>query len=240
MYHQTADYSMFKKHPNNRELCPRNIEKIKNSLQLKNLLHLRPLLVDSDFRLIDGQHRLEAAKQLMIPVFYSVIENAIHSDIITLNNNQKQWKLNDYLNYYCHEGIESYLTLRSFIEKKDMSINCALTLFAHKNGDVLVKFRNGTFEVKETFQTRCALYMEVETFLNHIRMLKVANKLFLKQTRFLKCLLAFIRREDINFDVFKKKVELKIDAFHSCHTQVHYMNMFKEIYNYRNSEPIND
>jgi ParB-like nuclease domain len=240
MFQTTLDYSLFQKHPNNRQICQKNIEKIKNSIKFKNLLHLRPILVDSDYRIIDGQHRLEAAKQLLIPICYSVIKEATPSDIIKLNNNQKNWHLDDYLNYYCQEGLESYLLLRSFCEKKKLAVSAALTLFTNCNGNRLKEFREGEFELKNTFESKCVVYDQVENLIVYIRTIKMGNTKFLNQPKFLRCFLSFIARSDVDFEILRKKVEVKIDSFRACMNMNDYSKLFKDIYNYRNSNPIID
>lgn len=69
---ETKDYNIFKKHPNNREIFHANLEKIKRSIQIKNLLEYRPIIVDKKMQVIDGQHRLEAARQLGVPIYYQM------------------------------------------------------------------------------------------------------------------------------------------------------------------------
>ena len=89
MIKETSDYDIFKKHVHNRPLVEGNILKILKSIQFKNLLKYRPILIDKDYRVIDGQHRLEAAKRLCISVFYEMKTDVEHVDIKLLNDNQK-------------------------------------------------------------------------------------------------------------------------------------------------------
>ena len=96
---ETSDYSIFKKHESNRVINELALRKLINSIKSKNMLELRPILVDSQMRVIDGQHRLEAAKALRVPIFYLMKKESESLDIILLNT-QKRWSIEDYLNFF--------------------------------------------------------------------------------------------------------------------------------------------
>ena len=66
---KTSDYSIFKKFPGNRDINPLNLRKITNSIKMHNMLDLKPIIVTESMEVTDGQHRLEAAKVLGVPIF---------------------------------------------------------------------------------------------------------------------------------------------------------------------------
>jgi len=66
----TDDYKEFKKHPFNRDLVQSNVAKLIKENEIKFNMQFFPITVDSEMRVIDGQHRLEACKQKAWPVFY--------------------------------------------------------------------------------------------------------------------------------------------------------------------------
>ena len=72
--------------------------------------------------IIDGQHRLEAAKKLGFPIFYEVQQDLKHEDMFILNKNQKNWGAKDYINYYCEQNYPEYVKLASFAREKKLSI----------------------------------------------------------------------------------------------------------------------
>ncbi len=114
----TKDYDMFKKHENNRDIDSGNLRRIMASIQTQNMLEFRPILVDSKMRIIDGQHRLEAAKKLDVEVFYQINEESSHEDIALLNSAQKRWYTQDYMNYYASLGKSAYAKLLDYSKKK--------------------------------------------------------------------------------------------------------------------------
>ncbi len=128
MIKSTEDYSVFKKNSSNRDIDQVNLKKIVNSIKIKNLLELRPLVVNSNMEIIDGQHRLEAAKILSLAVYYTVRKEIENSDIILLNSAQKPWILSDYIQFYAKEGKKNYQKIVDVSKKYNTSINDVLLL----------------------------------------------------------------------------------------------------------------
>src|SRR5665213_684124 len=68
----TTDYSIFKKHPQNREV-QRDSAKFKQllaSVKEEDRLSSNPILVDKELYVFNGQHRLEVAKVLGKAIYY--------------------------------------------------------------------------------------------------------------------------------------------------------------------------
>lgn len=105
----TEDYSIFNQLNGNREVIPRHVNEIVNSIQ-KNGYYPVPILVDNNYTIIDGQHRFEALKQLNLPVYY-VKNGFIDNDCIELNANSKNWNVVDYIKFYASKDIKSYQDL---------------------------------------------------------------------------------------------------------------------------------
>src|SRR5580693_9488423 len=106
---KTKNYELFLKHDSNRELVENNVTKIMKSIETRNLLEFRPILVNEKMQIIDGQHRLEAAKRLGIEVYYQIMKKPPAETMLLLNTNQKRWTTNDYLNYFCEEWNGQYM-----------------------------------------------------------------------------------------------------------------------------------
>jgi hypothetical protein len=68
----------------------------------------------------------------------------------------------------------------------------------------------------------------------------VSERRFLSSSLFRRAALSFIGREDVNIDVFINKLGYKIESVHPCAEVIGYLNMFKEIYNWRNKSPLLD
>jgi len=114
---KTKDYSLFKFILSNREVDHNHIKRLAKSIQRNNLLYIRPLIVNDKMELIDGQHRLEAAKQIGAEVYFMKVPKLTKSDIAVLNSAQKNWTRSDFINFYAMEGNEDYKKLAQLIDQ---------------------------------------------------------------------------------------------------------------------------
>lgn len=110
-----TDYSKFKLLKTNRRTTSGHISKLKISIREKDLTQDFPIIIDKDFYVIDGQHRLEALKLLGLPVYYRFAVFASSKDIKLLNSTAKSWNLEDHLNSYIQDGNINYIKLREFM-----------------------------------------------------------------------------------------------------------------------------
>src|SRR5690348_13876868 len=113
---KTSNYAMFKLADTNRKVKKSHVELLKKAIRKKNLLHLNPIIVDQDSNVIDGQHRLTAARELKLPIFYMIDNEINDSDIASLNSNKSNWQPLDYINYYARKGNNNYKQLSAFIK----------------------------------------------------------------------------------------------------------------------------
>lgn len=109
----TEDYSIFKNIKGNRELNKRHIKNLVHALgvnksKMKDSLAYNPILVNDKLEVIDGQHRLAAAKELAIPVYYIIYKGLELKDVQKLNSNTKSWNPMDYAKSYALLGYLNY------------------------------------------------------------------------------------------------------------------------------------
>lgn len=94
--HSTRNYDQFKLISLNRPINPR---KLIESIQKKNMLSSHPILVDEFLHVIDGQHRLMAAKALGLPVYY-IVDPDINESNIHLCQVQTPWRGRDFRRFF--------------------------------------------------------------------------------------------------------------------------------------------
>jgi hypothetical protein len=119
---ETRDYSKFKFLNTNREINLKNVEKIKASVREFGIIPGRPVLIDGDGHIIDGQHRFVAFKELSHPIPYEVIGGDTISKAMALNSNQSQWQMIDYVKSYANQGNDNYRKLLKFNDKYKLGI----------------------------------------------------------------------------------------------------------------------
>ena len=105
---KTRNYSIFNIILSNREVDKRHVNKLAASIQKKNLLFVRPLIVNERMDLIDGQHRLAACQQIDADVYYIKVDGLTKEDITVLNTHQKNWAMIDFINFYTIEGRQEF------------------------------------------------------------------------------------------------------------------------------------
>lgn len=78
---------------------------------------ISPLVVNENFVVIDGQHRLAAAKEAGVPVEYIIKPGLDKHDIVRMNTIQRKWTLKDYIEAYANQGKKEYIRLSELIQK---------------------------------------------------------------------------------------------------------------------------
>lgn len=238
---KTSDYEIFKKHENNRILSETNIRNLMFSIKSQNLLSFRPILVNERMEILDGQHRLEAAKRLSVEIFYQVKKDSTHEDIVLLNNNQKTWEFEDYLNYYCSLWNENYIQLREFIRKRDITMKEIKNILSKSSGGWMYRqFKTGGFKFfsKEETDSIDLLLVNVKSILDDIKRYLPSNPKFLDSFRMRTAFMSIIKNPQCNFEVLKSKIAYKADSLRACATSQGYYTMLRDIYNWKNSNPM--
>lgn len=238
---KTEDYSIFKKHQQNRPIDPMNLKKIKNSIKINNLLELRPILVNADMEIIDGQHRLEAARELGVEIYYQVEKNIAAQDMIRLNANQKNWTSMDYIDFYVSAGNVEYLRIKEFMQKNNITINEYIRMAIGMDGTkAFVRLRGGTlkFMSPEKEQETLVVLNNRKEVRRIIGQFALSFAKFTSRGRFSMALSNILQHPDLDLEVFKNKIKIKSDALRQCASTIAYYSMLKDIYNWRNQNPI--
>lgn len=143
--YRTNQYSMFKRLEGNRKIPKSRINKIIASIQKVGYVQ-SPVVVNEKMEVVDGQGRIEALKELGLPVDYIIVKGIGIEECRAMNINQENWKLIDHIHSYAETGNESYIFFENLIKLyKNIGIkviNQAITGLACFDGD---KIKNGRF-----------------------------------------------------------------------------------------------
>jgi hypothetical protein len=145
----TRNYAQFKTLFGNRFINPGHVRKIVASLATSNLLSARPVLVTKDGYVIDGQHRIEAAKQLGLEVPYVIVPDSDLDTVQMLNSNVKAWTLRDFCESHVKKGNEDYVKLMEFSSQYDLPLSIAASLLTSRyreGGNFTEMLRAGDFK----------------------------------------------------------------------------------------------
>lgn len=166
----TKDYEKFSLIKGNRILIPGHVARLTTSILQKNMLPQNPIIVNEKFEVIDGQHRLEVARNNDLDIFYIVVPGARLEEIIVLNSNNKVWNSTDYINSYASQGDKDFLWIKEFIENYAISVTQALMfLFGSEGTAPRTALRRGRLtlsqEQKDMAEKRADVLWEIRPFM---------------------------------------------------------------------------
>ena len=125
-----------------------------------------PIKINKQWEVIDGQHRLEAAKEGGLDaVMVLMQEDATIDDVIVMNTSQKKWGWQDFLRTHSHSSRpnhKEYKKLKKFMDDYGLNYKVAIWLLSGNNHDYGVEdFEEGNFKVKEAEEaTKQATYLK--------------------------------------------------------------------------------
>ena len=146
----TKNYNLFTKIIGNRHLDAKNVKRIKESVEAIGLQ--TPIMVNYKHGIIDGQHRLQVAKELEIPIDYYVVSNFKEENIHDLQISKK-WTAFDFAqrnsatgNKQCIEALEICNDWHIESKKKFSKTNILTLLLAGLQNNILTRLKENEFE----------------------------------------------------------------------------------------------
>lgn len=222
---QTTNYDQFKLVTSNREIDKNHLKSLIKNIKENNLLHVNPIVVNELMQIIDGQHRLEAARILQVPIYY-IIGEVNEKDIASLNKCKKNWSPMDYINYWAIKKRPGFHQLAKVLsENRNIPLSTALALLSSTGTRELDRIRNG----------------EIDT-LNYPNAIKIVQALkdlheqydFVMERAFVVALRKSFDHELFEFDHLQQNLKDGLSRrFVKCYTIFEYLQMIQEIYNYR-------
>lgn len=114
--YRTDEYDMFKRLEGNRTIMRDRVSKIIQNV-LENGYIYNPVILNEKNEVIDGQARVQAFKELGIPVDYIVEPGLTVENCRALNKYSTPWKMRDYIESYAELGCMGYTYLKKLMEK---------------------------------------------------------------------------------------------------------------------------
>lgn len=235
MIEKTTNYDMFTFREDNRvKIVHSHVKKISQSIQCRNLLELQPIIVNEKMEVLDGQHRLLAAKSLGLEIYYKIEKSCNFGDIILLNIS-KSWGVNDYLNYYCKNGFDEYIKLRDFSKKNQLQTRVAYNLCCARSIKAYDEFKEGKFKFSQDLYS-----FEIEICWRTIDFIKKMNGIspYTITTKFWNSLIKLITQPDFNQEKWMSNLSKMVERCCVKVSAEEYKRMFMEIYNWKNSHRV--
>ena len=233
----TTDYGIFKYDPMNREIRPNRVRQLVGSMRANGFIN-EPIKVNSKMIVIDGQHRLEAAKIAKVGVKYFIDDSKmdLFDNMAMSNMLKKVWDKGDFIHGLIEKGLTSYKTLDNFRnEFPEFRLTEQLMMLSNSTSDVdKHKFSVGDWVAKNVNLAA--------KWANNLMALKPYFPKGFNKSIFVRSMIEiFVHHPEFEFEEFLHKVKLRPGMIHLCGDKRAYTIMVEEIYNYRrnNTEKIN-
>ncbi len=235
----SSNYSDFNTILGNRIVNQKKVEKIatdnKNGL---NMLPYCPIVVyrnKNKFKIVDGQHRFNAAMICGLPIYYVECDQLDLALIARINSRSDKWKNSDFLECYIQLGVKDYVTLHEFIKQNKIVYSSSVSMLMYKeireggNNNSMESFRNGEFVVNHLEWSSSIADKALEVFgrykfWNDRGLLGAVNKL--------------IDSGKCDFEVLKSKIKSAPNIMEKKANVKEYLYLIEKLYNHNNSKRV--
>jgi hypothetical protein len=229
--YQTSHFSAFVLR-GNRAIDPRHVEELKAKIKRNGFLpsqHITVRREGTELVVADGQHRLLAATELGVPVWF-VIDNEVTPDMtVVINATQKGWELTDYLKWFAEERqIPDYLAFRAFLQDAKFPISICLGLAvgnaAYSGNGTTQKFKKGEF----VFSHREHAYFVAQRVRDFAPYFKAY-----RQSPFVAAVVRLMAHPQYDHARMMAKMEYQSTRLVKCPDVDSYVSLLQDIYNHR-------
>lgn len=230
--YQTTDYSMFSFARGNREVNELHLNRLLKSISKHYLFTI--IIVNENFEVIDGQHRLACLKQLNLPVYFMILTGYGLDEIQIFNLNSRNWNNADYLSGFIDKGKQDYIDYKRFRTKYKFGHRESIFMLTQSSGREVsvdsVCFNQGNFKIKD-YTAACRMaesIYRVEPFFPSF-----------KERGFVTALIHLLLNvPSFDMDKFISKCELSPILLKKCATRDQYIDMIEQLYNYRSQNKV--
>lgn len=132
LYYETNDLSLFHNYEFNRDLDFGHVKTLSSKIKDFSICPLLCKVEGGKLFVLDGQHRLEVAKQRHCSVYYRIVD--IDSLDIAELQNLKKWNTLNWVEYWAYQGKKDYIRLLEIYNSNKLTVQTiAKLLVSAKN-----------------------------------------------------------------------------------------------------------
>jgi len=227
----TRNYDMFLLMEDNRDVNEKHIKELMNSMERNGYLQSKAISVrnkSNRYEVLDGQHRLEAAKRLGIAVWYNIDDEIPETALPDLQI-AKKWLPKDYLKHFVVNGIKPYIKLQELaLQYPKVSITTiALLLEGCNQGEGSVnRFKSGGIKITSLDKTVKTLQYADELY-------TLYKQEWLFGRTFLTEFMHIIGIPGYKQKTLLEKLRYRSEEFRQMLSAAGYLKMIEQIYNYK-------
>lgn len=184
------------------------------------------MFVNKDLKIIDGQHRLAAIKELGQPVIYCILKDYSLSQVTRYNINNKNWNDDNYVKMYCDLDYREYIIYKRFKEQFGLGHSICRVLLCglqNRRGSKNDDFKNGLLKITTLSEgTKIADFIRALDYKHSKAMNFVAA-------------LANFEKKNIKYDRNRMKLVIESSAYKLngyVRATKDYIKIISELYNY--------
>lgn len=240
----TTDLTIFKHIGENRQsyvpTYRKRVKRVKESITKNGYKQLSAIVVDPNHRIVDGQARVTAIKELQkegwkpengeLGIHYFVGPERSVDEIREMNGYNTKWTGDDIASSMVQSGNYNYQIYLDFRREFNFPMDVTVSLLENRmsDGRIMEKFRAGNLEIKDKNKARnlAQKFLELESLETDF------NKGAVRSRYFLRALVKLITREDFNYDFFHNKVTKTPSNLQKQKDTRGCIQMIQNIYNY--------
>jgi hypothetical protein len=236
---KTKDHSIFKSVDFNRNKNKKHIRDVVKIIKKENLLHLHPILVNNKMEVIDGQHRLEAAKELGLEIFY-IQSDLSYEHILSSNLIQKNASLNDVIKFYAiKDAIPSYVFLYDALLNLQISAKGLIGLIFGSCMPALVdQLKEGRFQIPNNPVILHQFIESYKKFIEFVRSKKITPYSMFSNSNFTMAFRNLIMIHGYNEQTFMNKLDMRWFDLKPQINCKEWTRQLISIYNWKNQNPL--
>ncbi len=238
---QTKDYYIFKKMEGNRHLDRFHLKKLSAAIERDNQLNVHPIIVNRDLYVIDGQHRLEAAKILGIDIFYIQSDTVTDLHVIEGNVNQKGFDVDNYIDYFAIKEKNSvYIELKEMLKSTGLKPKALLTLILGGVSQNILSFlKTGKFQFPNNEDRKKILDFYFD-FLSYVKDKRLKPISMFTNHNFTRALRWLFNTSGFDSYILFKKLDLRWFDLKPQRAAEDWYTLLISIYNFKNHNRIED
>jgi len=235
----TKDYSIFKYVKFNREKTKGHIQEIKNMVLEENLLHLHPILVNEKMEVIDGQHRLEAAKSLGLYIYY-IQDEISYQHILNSNLFQKKMSLENVIKFYADKDqLPDYIKFLKTIKDLGLSCKALIGLIFGTVSRTLIDFiKTGRFKFPTDEVRVNHLLSRMREFLEFVDDKRIKPRSMFSSSHFTVAFRNLVSMHAFNNSTFVQKLQNRWFELKPKVDSKEWTKQLIDIYNWKNQAPL--
>ena len=225
--YETRNYDMFKRLEWNRAVTNARKEKIKRSI-IKEGYVMSPICVNEEGAIIDGQGRVDALRDLDMPVHYYVVPGAGREQCIAMNVNGTPWKIQDYIDSYAsdNEDYKRFVQIQKEFTGKGISLDAFLFAMRNTTADGRT-IKDGHLKCSEDDMLRAIERLrQLEKYIPYIKKI-VGNRAYAQVA-----LLFVLGLDNVNDENLFARMQTNIKMLAPITTIAGGCEAFSDLYNY--------